>query len=295
MFQTRVFWGVFAVCTAIVFLAAINLNRTYQSETKIIFLPKNASMGNNMEAVLFNAKQIASSVSFYTQMIEENPEIEDPVDQLPADKRKEYWDDTLTVERLDKSHVLRVQAVHKDREQAELLVSRATRDIATVMSKYYDIRNDLEVRIIETALTRSVSMAYAWEWFLGSLAAGFILAAGIFQSTDRAERGRVRTEKKSPPPYRGTQPWYPLMEKIKTEVKDPPKEIVQPKVGKIEKKETPSPGKKSSAPENLPVGNELVLKKEAPEDEKKMEGIRDHEATPEEVKKRLNKLLKGEM
>lgn len=267
---------------------ALNVNRTYQSEAEIIFLPKNVYVTNSMDAVLSNVKHVVSSAFFYRKLVEENQDIEDPADQLPEYKRKEYWNNTVTVERLENSFVLRIRVTHDDREQAELLASFIVKDIMLVMSKYYDIRNDLETRVIESVFTRSVSTVWIWEWFLGSVAGGFSLA--IVTTWILAKR---RSENTLRPYVQTVKSWYlPSEQEINNSVK---KEVLRKEDTQPAEKVLYS-GKKASAPENLPVGSEFVINKEVSlTEEKKPEKIIDHEATPEEVKERLNKLLRGEM
>lgn len=302
IFKSRIFWLSFLACIGVIFLVALSLNRTYQSEVEIIFLPKNAHVTNSMNAVLSNAKQIVSSTYFYRKLVERNQDIEDPVDQLPEYKRKEYWNKTVTAERLEDSFVLRIKAVHKDREQVELLAFFTAKDIMSVMSKYYDIRNDLEMRVVESVFTRSVVTAWTWKWFLSSIAGGFILAIAItWVLVQRRKEDTSRSSIQSP------KPWYlPSKQDINSAV-NLEKEILRKediqtalatfkKDSSVKKKEIIPTGKKASAPENLPVGSEFTLQEESPKlEEKKPEKILDHEATPEEVKRRLNKLLKGEM
>lgn len=318
MFESKIFWMSFSICTGAVFLLALNMNRTYQSETEIIFLPKNAYVASSLDVVLSNAKQVASSAFFYKKLVEENQNIEDPVDQLTEYKRKEYWNNIMTIERLEKSSVLRMRIINEDQEQAELLASSTAKDIALAMSRHYDIRNDLDVRVIENVFTRSISTAWTWKWILGSVAGGFVLSVAIaWVLAQKRKENALRANSNS----QSSKLWY---SSVGQKVNDPTKSARKDSLEKeISHKKTVSPiiaipqkdsvvggkevfffGKKMSAPENLPVGSEFVLNKTAPTDnvssenetgEKKTERILDHEATPEEVKKRLNRLLRGEM
>ncbi len=347
MITSRIFWITFIISSIVIFLISANVNRTYQARTKVLLLPKNAAIAENLEAITLNAGEIGSSLSFYNMLAKLHEEIEDRVYDLPDYKRLKYWNSIASFRRAGKSGVLLLTVRDPDREQAELISNYSARDISVVMSRYYDIKNELEMRIIDGPVVAYGSLFYNRDWTLISVLSGFVigaiayLIASLSCDADAGRRklprdpGMVRKNReemlqemrekirkagsfsrdkllilseeeiqKEHSRARSGQQDNPVAAETKRE------DIPKKKPSLPVQKKPLSFEKKSAAPDNLPVANEFnvsaeektgMKEKNTPDSEKsaeiqkKLKEIRDHEATPEEVKRRLNKLLRGEM
>lgn len=355
MFTSRIFWTTFIVFSIVIFIITANMNRAYQARVKILFLPKNETIAENLDPIGLNAGEIGNSLSFYSMLIQLHEEVEDAATGLPDYKRQNYWNSIASFERIENSDVLRITVRHQDQEQAELFAHYAAKDLTVVMSKYYDIKNELEIRIIDGPIIDSGSVLYRWDSAVLSVLLGFVLGAiaylvssllssrevgskrvSFVSSPDAAKRRReemlreMRDKIKNPKITSREKIFIPSEEELEKERTraSTVKTIEQarqsiPAAGEIKKdlnlERKPAPviqkkpvtfEKKSAAPDNLPVAGEfapgaiekpLPREKETGDSEKsaeiqeKLKEMRDHEATSEEVKKRLNKLLRGEM
>lgn len=246
MLKSKVFWSASIIAAVLIFLAGINLDKNYKSEVKILFTPKSQIAATNIGRIIQDAKEIF----------------------LLREKNAEIKTDR-------KSDIVRVSAKGTSRIETGAQASKAARGIAAEMSRYYNIKSDLDIRIIDGPVTKQGADVFSGKWILIALILG--LASGIFidffQSVNFSSRKTTYAEF------------------VKPSIFEAPKES--------ERKFETAPGRKAAAPENLPIDEEFVLpvKKSEEKKEEELEAAvkKAYEATPEEVKERLNKLLRGEM
>jgi capsular polysaccharide biosynthesis protein len=279
-------WILF-LASLIILIGLINLSRTYRSQVDVLIVPKNETTSKNISSILNNAKEIPKTLSFYNEIISLNDSVADESEELPEYKRKAYWESKVKTERIDDSSIIRLTIFDKDQSRAFNLSQEAGLEEARVMSRYYNIKTDIDVRISDGPIVNYGIKENVIFLILKSLLAGIIfgfLVALINLILEKIGIGSKKSSKKA-----GLHKLkFPEMKKEET------KTIAFDKKPADFKKTTAIPilEKKASAPENLPISDQLVSEFL----EKKPEGqpiIR--EATPEEVKERLNKLLRGEL
>lgn len=321
------FWlkkiGILAGIFLLVLLFNLNKSRTYESETDILLLPKNETASRNFDSTVENFKGILTSLAF-NDRISDGSEALAPGVELPNYRRKEFWNSKLSVERADKSGVVKIKNVDADSSLAQELNSDTVENLIAIAGNYYNIKTDLEIRIIDGPIVKKIvaqnlplTIGESVLWSLVFYVVLFFLFPFIFIKKELEKRelpGRdfsrgVPSLKKSVPVvlpeeenYFATKNFFepaPKAEKVK--------ETAAPK-NTFSLPNFPSFGKKAQTPANLPVSEEDVpdifrqkgpateVEREATkpvEDNNATEEYVPREATPEEVKARLNRLLGG--
>ncbi|MFA6973603.1 MAG: hypothetical protein WC238_02560 [Parcubacteria group bacterium] len=290
--KTRLFWVTFIVVAMVVFAVGSSADKTYVAETDLLLLPKNEATSRNIKQIISNAKLIPESLSFYNKLLQKNSDIEDQALALPDDERKKMWNARLRVEQKKGSGVLAVKVFNQNALQAELVSEKTAKDIAVVMSRYYDIKTELDIRLIDGPIVAPVKNIFNLWLALISIGIGLLAGIGAVLAFGGGREPRIALPKPnwSFPSFSATKPL-------------PKKEITKETFAEsLVKKEMASSGaRKAAAPENLPVGSEFVLNavRRAEKEARKAEEIaaepKTHEATEEEIKNRLNKLLGGKM
>lgn len=326
--RNKFFWIASAVAAAVIFAVAVSAHRTYRAETAVLFLPKSENATRNIDQIIANAGQIPLALSFYDKLLEKNPDIEDAAAELSKAGRKEFWNAKIETARIGKSGILRLGVSGADEAEAEMLGRKATSDLLVVMSNYYNVKTDLDIRIVDGPIvSRGTEMDKTLWLLLSSVfgVAGVLAAVRLFAFLNRidAERlARVPEEKQAEPEVETPELPKVSFAETRMEKKEGAVEkkdifdfnaeaesvLVQPKKKGISVAEE----KKAAAPSNLPVSEEefaFGIQPETAAPEEKKEEIKSleemiadavaadttREATPEEVKARLNKLLKGDM
>jgi hypothetical protein len=297
IFKSKLFWAVAIVVAAIIFLIGINTGKVYVGETDILVLPKSDLVGRNAEQIIQDAKEIPTFLAFYDKLVEKNSDIEDAFAELPDDKRKVMWNEELQVERKGTSGVLAIKVTNASQFQAQVLSQQAAGDIAVVMGRYYDMKNDLDIRVVDGPIVGQVGRAISFSLILLCVVLGLLAGAIV------ASLANMKAERDFSMP-RVSFPSFDLGKKIDETKKEKTKAedgvIIFPVA---EKRPVVNVEKKASAPENLPIGSEFVISslkrvKESSEREEKIPEVstaKTHEATEEEIRNRLNKLLGGGM
>lgn len=306
LLKSKAFWITAIAIAVVVFYFGSNFQKTYVSETNILLLVKSEKSAIDFERIINNAKKIPTSLSFYNKLIELQG-LEDKTVGLSDEQRKDFWNSQFEIKRIKKSGVIKINTFNVDQREAEELSKKIVQGLTTVMNRYYDPQNDLDVRVIDgpivTAKNRTINFG-----FLGlSLLIGAI-SGMIVYLLSKINIKEFLPKKKPALTFPSMTSEDHQME-LNLGLEDVDMESI---VGAGSKKEKVSTGsKKAFAPENLPVGEEFVLaaEKEYTKDRKKEEctisEIEDargekipcepkiHEATEDEIRQRLNKLLGG--
>ena len=308
----------------------INNNSVYESETKVLFLPKNELIGQEIDSVIANFEQIISSLAFCDRLSDQNDSFED-VQDLPNYKRKEACNAKLEVSQLGKSATVSIKNFDKDSVLVRELNDDTVNNLIAVTGKYYNIKSDLELRIIDGPIIKKGVLRNVFYIILQSLfwaiiifVCVFFLIPFIFIKKEKKIRQIPNTDFAQKAPFKKTV--APVV------FPAPEEENYFSTKNFFKTYAVPSVGKKASTPTNLPISEDEVpdiFREKAPavkvenplyeknmqeaerveeknmqeevkkveekniQAEKKAEYV-PHEATLEEVKERLNKLLRGE-
>lgn len=295
------------------FFLLLKSQKEYISEISIIFIPKSEMAAEDAERIIENMEILPTKIFFYGKMVK--------YDKAVENKISDFSD--IKIESEKNSSIIKISASSKTQEDSISVSRTATKTLFNVMGFYYDIKKDVDFRIIEGPITNTATI----NWFFPlvySLLAGtlsiFIINL-IFQNIPTYSKGEVEEK---------TEEFFGIFKKTKAKPEIPKRELeevyeIKPKTPVVPK----TPEKKAPAPENLPsapgkltfidedyfrnsiikdgksetkkieepateVSIEASMK--APEEIKPAESVDFHrEPTKEELKKRLNQLLKGEL
>jgi hypothetical protein len=290
IFKLKSFWIIAFLASALISVALINFNRIFVSETSVLIVPKSqlAILGNDQ--IVENLSHFANSLSFGEKISAIRPDlVPESVEELPAHKKKKYWSEKIEAERVGDSGIIVILAKDKSRYVSESLSAESARELINFAALYYNVKADLDVRVLDEPATKEALSQNQFFLFLESFLIGFFLTFLSFSLSFHLFPKEEKISKKS----FDYSSWTPK----KTEKKDLESVIF---------KEEPwvPQGRTASAPSNLPIAptpteeedtSEKIEKEKKEEKPKSDQEPIIREATPEEVKERLNKLLSGKM
>ena len=294
------------IISMVSFLLLLESHKKYTSEISIIFVPKSEIAAEDAEQIIGNMEVIPTKKFFYKRLSYYDESIKNKIRRLSD----------IEVKSEKNSSIIKISASSKTQEDS-ISVSRTTaKTLFNIMGFYYDIKKDVDFRIIEGPITNTATI----NWFFSlvySLLAGvlsFFVINLIFQNIPSYSKGEMKEK---------TEEFFGIFKKTKAKP-----EITEEEVYEIKAKTPTAPvstEKKSSAPENLPfapgeltfidedyfrnniikngkseekpaVEASIEASMKAPKEMKPAESADFHrEPTKEELKKRLNQLLKGEL
>lgn len=323
--KSQLFWLLAALITVVVFVAGINVSRTYRAEMSLLFLIKNESLAQKPERVLGNAEALLRAEAFYDRFAQ-NSELIDPVEDLPNAKRQDFWNNKIAVKQIRRSTVLRISFFDENQFRAEMAVRQMAMELANALSKYYNLKTEVDVRFIDGPIVYQEARINFPILATISIVLGLLLSALLLTLNDLwLERQAFRQI--NPKNFfslagleRYREEFFDLSRKAPkennvertTEINKEPIFTDEPEVlvaaeiplekvrmAPLEKKAPEA--KKASAPDNLPMAPEgfptdlFPTKKEEVQLEKNDLFEMPPEPTAEEVKERLNRLLKGDL
>ncbi|MFA5776991.1 MAG: hypothetical protein WC906_00945 [Parcubacteria group bacterium] len=311
------------IFSGIAFFLLSNFAGKYRSEISIIFIPKSEKAALDSEHIIENLKILPTKLSFYNKLVRDNGNITDKYAGLSDDKRTKLWNETIKVKREGKSSIIKISAKGNDAKEAETVSKATVSTLLNVASFYYDIKNDADIRIVD-ALTVKTSSGNLFALAILSLTIGTAISLIISLIFSTIFRYFLRKKTISEISFEKSVFEKKYEPKPEYEIKKKETIIIEkkPEKDEIKKPAVQIPTKKSSAPENLPFIDEDYFRnniikgaitektkeikepvKETPVEasieastEKLAEPIDFHrEPTKEELKKRLNQLLRGEL
>jgi capsular polysaccharide biosynthesis protein len=325
--KIKYFLAVTVVVSVICFAIFINGNPVYRGETEVLLIARNSVVDEKIEPLTESVKNIPLTLSFYDRLIKSG-EVDDPVKNMPAQKRKAYWLTQIKTERLDSSSIIKITAFSGNYDQAGKLAGLYAQELSRSVAQYYNVRKQLDIRVIDQPTASFDFGKSVWPQAAKSILWGIV--AGILDVVVITFIPKTYKKKKGVSFYKNfftykngasekipeEEPdYFPTIFSKKPEEKKPARDT-----GGESKIITPE--KKSTAPENLPFaddeaaqifeqkmysngkdkarklptrGEEKIKEREEPAIQKPPEEDIFREATPEEVKERLNKLLSGKM
>lgn len=303
--QLKFYIWLLIVFMTLIFIALVNLNRTYKAEMDVLIIPRNDAVSKNISQISNSIKEIPKTLSFYDRLLISSEDLDDEVEELPDYKRKAYWESKIRTEKIDDSSMVKITVFDKNQTRSEDLSRQAGLEIAIIMSQYYNIRTELDLRITDGPIISYGLEKSVWVLALESILGGILAAFMVHIINNFLEMLGIGTRSQR--------------KKISAAIRKLPGKIIKTgeepimfdkKPSGLEKRTKLHPekesffqtGKKSTAPENLPIADDPVIsganiesvKAEKIEKSEISEQPVIREATPEEVKERLNKLLRGE-
>lgn len=319
------FIAVALILSAVIFLTLIDNTKSYSAKTSVILIPKSEKAAKDSEHIIENMRVLPKRLSFYNKLVRDN-NIKDSFLGFSDEKREGLWNKKIKTERDGKSSILDISVSGNDSEDAKEKSEATVSTLFNVISFYYDIKNDVNLKMIQEPQIRTSAGNWFWLAILSLIIGTAISFAVNFVSSSisnlifkKQERFEYEFEKSlfDFKKFEAKKLFKNIYNPVKT------KGFVAPEIKKSEPKITASETatKKSFAPENLPTApgnisfidedyfrnNIIKGAKSAPEIAAEPQKIAEAEAenqelasihrepTPEELKRRLNQLLKGEL
>lgn len=272
------------------FLVSAGSFQYYRTRISILFIPKSGVLSTHTPYVMENLVRLPRMLSFYERMLRDNGNLTDEFSGKSKDEKKKSWNKALDIKKDGGSSIINIQVTSKNRTQSVELTKQTVRTLFNTASFYYNIKSDADFRIIDGPTT-APALKY-WLWLLpSSVLLGFIasfLLNAIFSLL-------IGVIKRLWQRFQLTKQKPGILEKVKVEKEA---SFAFPKIK--------TTIKKSKAPENLPIEEELSSIPPAIGDFETTEGAEVEaprksdtaelpEPTEEELKKRLNQLLRGEL
>lgn len=324
------------------FVMLTDMFKESKSSITVLVSAKSVVAAQQQQQTMNNLVELPRLLSFYDRMLRDNSDIRDVAEGKSPDERKRIWNDMLETEIINRdASVIRISITSKNQSDSEQLVRKATRTLFDLSGMYYDIKNDLDLRIIEGPVTHGTLSG--WYWILPISIVLGILVSSILESILSAITRRIRrrtdllpkkeyfTFEKFPKSSDETkigslEDLYKLEQAEKSfftsdkeaqrrkksfleksEIKqESEKKNISKKISEEKYPDYPevpsSMQKKAEAPGNLPIADEVEFPEKTNEeaeknglmklDEKKKDDV-SREPTNDEIKKRLNELLRG--
>ncbi|NTU66611.1 MAG: hypothetical protein HGB08_01680 [Candidatus Moranbacteria bacterium] len=313
--------GILAIVifSAVVFLLLLNTRKTFETEIDMMIVGKNSAIAGNIKPVIGTIGQIVESSSFYSQVADMNGGI-DAIDSgmSPYDQRR-LWDKAVDVEGDKGSYVFSVKNYGRSGSISKDLNEETVSTLILSIGKYYDIRSEIDLRIIDGPLTRQVPSMNILLMIIWSIVSGIVFYAAVFYfipwfyfkkplGKTGLSDGIGAVARKMNFTIPGRKPFeeapYSFPQEKKKEAPIAAEKNIPQKEEPVIPVMTMTPEKKSGTPDNLPVSEEIPAfllqkeKEETIEEPATANGpIREkdltREANAEEVKERLNRLLGG--
>ena len=317
-----------AIIAGTIFLLLLDNYKRYQTDISIIVIPKSTVTIIDHEMIVYNVKSFPTTLTFYNRLLADNTSINDEAAGKSNDQRKKAWNRKISTKtsKNDKGSIVTLRLFGKTAQESQDLAVKSAQTLFAVTSKYYNIKDDINLHVIDQPITKPAN-SFVYAFAIASLIIGFILAWLVekffvsveskfkHQSTPRTSmiHDQLRNLKQSI--TRADIKIKSIADIYKEEVKIDEVEALEKKeqekkrVEQLENArlksmypnfpEMPVHRQAASAPSNLPIGEDIDEAPEAADANETQEDdvnhMKDHEPTEEELKRRLNQLLRGEM
>src|SRR6185369_11146362 len=178
LFLVTLFFVMFAS-----FLFWLDFFRTYEAEVDVLIVGKTPATSTDL--VIENFVMLSRNLSFYDRILSNNDQIEDDFAGYTKDQRKALWNDVFSIERSDKSGILQLRVMNDRSEVAKIIVNEAARQLFSISAFYYDIQNDVDMRIVDGPIEKT-TIHHPVRYVLTSVGAAFGITVLFFWLLDMA-------------------------------------------------------------------------------------------------------------
>ncbi len=300
------YFVVAAIFSAVFFFMLLDYFKAYRSEVSILFIPRSEKAIAQASYISENLIRIPKQLSFYEKILADNKEIVDQFAGKSPDERKNLWNSDLSVKREDGSTIFNISVVSKNRDDSLKLARQTVYSLFDTVSRYYDIKTDVDLRIIDGPVASPYAKNLHWVILISialGLAVSFLLYF-IFYVWDRfikipkariSPKKEIRLEQELP---RQEELFPPIPEKTVTAEK---KAVAPSNLPTVEDFYLPYDHEEPFTPEMIEKIKETQPSEaQEPTEEELKERLKQlvrekNEPTEDELKERLNQLLRGEL
>lgn len=162
------------VLTIAFFLVFISSLKTYTASITIMVNAKSEVVAKQEKKIIGNIIELPQLLSFYERLLKDNSDVRDIAEDKDSAQRKKAWNDMLSVKKVGRdSSLIKISITTIQKNDAKQLVQKTTRTLFNTIGVYYNIKNDIDLRIVEgPILERNI---VGWWWMLTlSLALSFL-------------------------------------------------------------------------------------------------------------------------
>lgn len=187
----RYFWLLFFIFSITAGLLFFDRFRTYSSEVTVIVMHRNDRTAAAADQVVNNIAALPRTLSFYDQLLKRFPEVNDPWSGMSDDERKTLWSERISVDRVDRSGLIRLKVDADTATDASLLAEKSTTNLFQIVGRYYDIRTEFDIRTVDEPIGH-VEFSNPAAWFFSSLVSGLALTLIVSSFITLFSRGMDR-------------------------------------------------------------------------------------------------------
>jgi hypothetical protein len=169
-----------------IFLLLLDTSRMYKSTVSILLIPKSEIANTQIEEITSSAVEFPKMLSFFDRMLKDNSEIKDFTLGHTPDERKQLWNKYLKVspKSTEVKNIVDISLYAKKQADSEILSRKTAQTLFSVMSGYYNVKTDLEMRIVDGPISSTIVLGMTWI-ILFSLIAALVLAFFIHIITEK--------------------------------------------------------------------------------------------------------------
>ncbi len=285
---------ILVLCFASILFPIFFFGKVYfESQTTFIVVPKKDFIAENFNQLSANLVQFSKNDSFK--------------EKIDSGKNLEF-------KRLGESNIFQVSFVGNDKFQAENISQKVAQDLIIILSRHYNIKEEIEPQIIEGPISEEIHSSITISIIKSFFSAIILTALGYFgfffyknKNKNNLKKDNFQTIKST----KNNQLKFGDDKKTNKELGyDFQSSLMENKKNKDKIKEKIIQEKKATAPQNLPIADDSIMKMfGAEKNGLGYKGVKSQdisinssqekplykEATPEEVKERLNRLLSGSL
>ena len=127
--------------------------RSYEAKISILVIGKSASI--NPETVAANLVTLTETLSFYERILA-NTDKYDIYEGFSSDKRKALWNEAVRAKHIKNSSVLTLDIIDASDSETRLLVKDTVQTLLATAGFYYNIRTDIDLRVIDGPFVKTV-------------------------------------------------------------------------------------------------------------------------------------------
>jgi capsular polysaccharide biosynthesis protein len=158
-------------------LLFINLSKTYTSSMTIFVNAKSEIAAEQKDQIIGNIAEFPKTLALYDRLLKYNSDVKDVAAGESSAERKKMWNEMLSVRKVGKdSSLIKISITTAQKNDAEQLVKKTTETLFHFTAFYYNIKDDVDLRIIDSLITRA--SIFGWYWILPlSLIFGFLVTS----------------------------------------------------------------------------------------------------------------------
>ena len=139
------------------FLVGMQKFKAYESEMTILVVPKSANAVGQQAQILDNLIQLPKTLAFYDRLLKDNTTFQDSSAGESPLIRKNSWNDMFSIKQVSqKGSMLSVSISINSQADADIIVSKTARTLLDMTSFYYNVKDDVDLRIVDGPITKVV-------------------------------------------------------------------------------------------------------------------------------------------